>query len=93
VGRKLWNENTVEIQGDVLAVIKSNIGSQVGKASGSASYTLLNPQCFRRSDTSFQPLCLCRKSFTSYFNRYACLKPAGKSGNYTWDGVHKTGRF
>jgi hypothetical protein len=42
--RKLWNENTVEIQGDgILLSLNPILDLQVGKASGSdVSYTYVN---------------------------------------------------
>jgi hypothetical protein len=84
--RKLWNENTVEIQGDGYWLsLNPILDLQVGKASGSdASYTYVNTRAinFRGglgdklnfSTTVFES----QGRFADYFNRYAeSIKPAG----------------
>jgi hypothetical protein len=51
--RKLWNENTVEIQGDGYWLsLNPILDLQVGKASGSDSYTYVNTRAinFRGGD-------------------------------------------
>jgi hypothetical protein len=77
-----------------LAVIKSILDLQVGKASGSdASYTYVNTRAinFRGglgdklnfSTTVFES----QGRFADYFNRYAeSITCRWQSGNYTWDG-------
>jgi hypothetical protein len=91
--RKLWNENTVEIQGDGYWLsLNPILDLQVGKASQHDAYTYVNTRAinFRGlgdklnfSTTVFES----QGRFADYFNRYAeSIKPAGESGNYTWDG-------
>ncbi|MBG6060411.1 hypothetical protein IWX83_000174 [Flavobacterium sp. CG_9.1] len=84
--RKLWNENTVEIQGDdYWFTLNPIFDLQVGKASGSeASYTYVNTRGinFRGglgkklnfTTTVFES----QGRFADYYNRYAeSIKPAG----------------
>jgi hypothetical protein len=85
VGGQLWNENTVEIQGDGYWLsLNPILDLQVGKASGSDAYTYVNTRAinFRGglgdklnfSTTVFES----QGRFADYFNRYAeSIKPAG----------------
>ena len=86
LGRKLWNENLVEIQGEgYWFTLNPIVDLQVGKSSdGKASYTYVNTrginfrgglgESLTFSTTVFES----QGRFADYFNRYAeSIRPAG----------------